>query len=474
MWKFYFYSITIISIVFSQPFQGFTVFTPMSTSETNPTTVFINNELEIIHTWTHEQGPASMPYLMSDSSIIYPYKVASPTMVAGGVGGGIQQLDWDGTIRWEYIFSDSVYQHHHDLEPLPNGNILIIVWERKTAQEAFAMGRETIENPLNEMWSSAILELNPLTGLIEWEWHLWDHLVQDYNPELPNYGVISSHPELFDINRGEVGINAGGPQSPNADWMHLNSIDFNAELDQIALSSRSQNEIFIIDHSTTTEEAASHSGGNSGMGGDFLYRWGNPQNYGRGNDSDRKLNSQHSISWITEGCPGAGNLILFNNFHGDTTSAVIEIITPFDENGQYSITDGETFGPFNWTWMYTGDFTTPMQGGVQRLPNGNTLITQTHTARILEVDLSGDIQWDFNYETDITNYWIARAQKYPINYFETDILGDINDDGDVNILDVITALISLISSNEDLQFDVNQDGYSDVMDVLYLKLVLTN
>ena len=58
------------------------------------------------------------------------------------------------------------------------------------------------------------------------------------------------------------------------------------------------NEIYVIDHSTTTEEAAGHSGGLSGKGGDILYRWGNPQNYQRGNSQDQILISQHSVNWI--------------------------------------------------------------------------------------------------------------------------------------------------------------------------------
>ena len=87
--------------------------------------------------------------------------------------------------------------------------------------------------------------------------------------------------------------------------MHTNSIDYNEEFDQILISVRYFNEIWVIDHSTTTEEAAGHTGGNSGKGGDLLYRWGNPKNIGR---EPRVINSslgQHDASWI-EGCPWKG------------------------------------------------------------------------------------------------------------------------------------------------------------------------
>ena len=421
----------LFQFIGAEVFEGYTIFTQWSSpgggGGEGGNTYLMDHNSTVVKSWSHTRNAASMPYLLPDSSIIYPYRVPNPYMNAGGVGGGIQRITWDGTILWNYFFSDTTYQHHHDIEPLPSGNVLIIVWEAKTAQEAYDMGRQTIDNPLNVIWSEAILELNPITGNIDWEWHLWDHLIQDVDSSLPNYGVVSEHPELFDINNGTAGSsgNPGGGQGPNGDWMHLNAINYNAELDQIVISSAKQSEILIMDHSTTTEEAAGHTGGNSGKGGDLLYRWGNPQNYDRGNNNDHILGHQHGINWIHEGSPGAGNLILFNNHHNSNTSgAVIEIETPIDENGSYFIEDGEPWGPESFIMVYN-DISTQMQGGAFRQPNGNTLITDCDDAHIFEINVNGSTQWEYN---PSGNYQIPRAQKYGLDYFDqTDEFAEIYD-----------------------------------------------
>jgi len=463
------------SMLFPQISEGYTIFTPYA-DITGTSTYLLDTAGNTIHTWIHERAPASMPYLLSDSTIIYPYRVENPTMEVGGVGGGIQYLDWNGNVFWDYQITDETYQHHHDIEPLPNGNVLAIVWEKKTSSEAFEMGRQVIDNALNQMWSTAILELDFQTGDIVWEWHIWDHLIQDIGDEYPNFGVIAEHPELFNINCGNAGNNAGGPQGANGDWMHINAIDYNVELDQIAISSRVQNEIFIIDHSTTNLEAASHSGGNSGNGGDFLYRWGNPENYNQGDSLDKILSAQHGLNWIPTGYPGEGNLILFNNFHAEGASAVLEIVTPINENGSYNLSGNGVYGPESWEWGYFADITTPMQGGAFRLSNGNTLITQTHTARIIEVNMSGEILWDFSYESGIANHWIARAQKYPIDYFTTSYtLGDVNDDGLINILDVVSTVNIVLGQADWVDAaDYNSDGVINVLDIVSIVIIILN
>jgi hypothetical protein len=207
--------------------------------------------------------------------------------------------------------------------------------------------------------------------------------------------VVADHPELIDLNF--VGASRG-----EADWNHINSVDYNAEFDQILLSVPRFSEVWVIDHSTTTEEAAGHSGGNSGKGGDILYRWGNPQAYRAGDVGDRKLFSQHDAQWIESGLPGEGNILLFNNGNGrpgGAYSSVDEFALPVDASGNYALTPGTAYGPEEQVWIYTDEnltaFFADHISGAQRLPNGNTLICDGAHGTFFEVTTEGEIVWKY-------------------------------------------------------------------------------
>jgi len=400
-----------------EPFEGQNLVTRANSS----TTDLIELDGTIVQSWHGTGTPASMAYLLDDDSIVRPSRHTSIFFNAGGVGGRIQRIDSSDTVVWDYIFATADYQQHHDIEPMPNGNVLLIAWERRSNAEAVAAGRT---GSFNEMWPTYIVELEPTgatTADLAWEWRAWDHLIQDSDPGKPNFGVVADHPERLDINFGTLG---------NGDWIHANSIDYDPERDQIVFSSRSLNEVYVIDHSTTTAEAAGSTGGNSGMGGDFLYRWGNPQAYDRGTSGDQYLSVVHGANWIDEGTPGAGNILLFNNGNrpgsANDYSTVVELVPPRNPDGTYAIGDGLPFGPAAPVWTYgePGDYYGgPIQCGAYRLPNGNTLVTIYGLGQLREVNPDGDIVWTYTVSGGVN-----RAQRYS-DLESTGIEGDIAESG---------------------------------------------
>ena len=117
-----------------------------------------------------------------------------------------------------------------------------------------------------------------------------------------------------------------------------------------------------------------------------------------------------------------------------------------------------------------------MQGGSFRQPNGNTLITDCDSAHILEVTAAGEIVWD--YTEDGANTVIARAQKYSIDCFDNindDLLGDLNNDGILNILDIV-ALVNLVMAGDfNSAGDINGDEALNILDIVLLaNLILNN
>ena len=375
-----------------------------------PVTNLINGSGATVHNWQHQQTNVGGPQFVGDSTLFYQYRVENPSMISGGEGGGIQMLDWFGTLLWDVTISSDSVQHHHDAQWLDNGNILLLAWERKTGQEAQEAGRQTLENTLNQMWSEIILEVAPVypdSYEVVWAWHLWDHLIQDADSLLPNYGQISQHPERMNINFGTVGgLNA--PNTSNADWLHFNSLDYNPYLDQILISARNSNEIYIIDHSTTTEQAAGHSEGNHGRGGNFLYRWGNPEAYGMGDSLDQKLFWNHEANWIDNNCPDSGKVMIFNNGYrriGPDYSSIEILVIP----DSLRVNNTGTYDPpqFFSTMVLDDSLFITRIGGAFQLPDGSILASISLRNRIIEFDPGGGIVWQYE-----TYSHLSVARKY--------------------------------------------------------------
>ncbi len=369
--------------------DGYVLFAPMGSNNT----YLIDKCGKLAKTWGSAYRPGISVYLMPDGRLLRPGIIVNATFNAGGRGGIIEIIDWDGTVSWSYTLVSNISGRHHGVRALPNGNILAIVWESKTQDEAVAQGRDpALVSDL--LWSEAILEIQPTgatTGEVVWEWHLWDHLVQTFDATKPNFGEVADHAELVDLN-----FNASAVQS---DWIHLNSVDYNPDLDQVLVSAHAFDEIWIIDHSTNTAEAAEHTGGNAGHGGDLLYRWGNPATYGHGSASDQVLYGQHNARWIENGLPYAGDIMLFNNGSGrpDGNYSTVEVIKPpMDEMGYSSLLPYGPTAPV-WLWNDGNPHSLFAQNisGAQQLSNGNVLVTNGPIGNFIEVDALGPRVWSY-------------------------------------------------------------------------------
>ena len=377
-------------------YDGYTLFAPIGYDST----YLIDNCGRRIHAWTGSGVPGLSVYLAANGDLMRASKITS-AFNGGGSGGKIERIDWNDNVVWSYVYSTSSYHQHHDFKLLPNGNVLLIAWDVRTLSEQIQTGRDTASLVANGIWSERLVELEPV-GLnqanIVWEWNVFDHLIQDYDSTKSNYGIVGEHPELIDVNFERNGING----TAKTDWLHFNAVDYNAELDQIVVSIHSFDEIFIIDHSTTTAEAAGHAGGSSGKGGDLLYRWGNPQSYRAGINTDRQLFAQHDAHWIPNGFKDGGKIMVFNNGQGRPAGAysTIEIIAPpLNASGIYDLTPNQAYMPLLPDWTYAAtpptDFYTANIGGASRLPNGNTLICEGASGHLFEIDSTDTQVWDY-------------------------------------------------------------------------------
>ena len=398
---------------------GYTLVAPMH--HTN--TYLINNDGHVVHMWASGYEPGRTAYLMPNGHLFRAGMVrqGGPS-TGGGEGGRIEEFDWEGHLVWSINYFSPSYIHHHDFKVLPNGNILLVVAEKKTYAEVLAAGfNPSLLDPsiaaAGFMLPDCLVEIAPTRpegGTVVWQWHLWDHMIQDFDPSKNNHGVVADHPERIDVNGTGMKI----PQF----WNHVNGIDYNAESDQVMLSIRGNSELFVIDHATTTAQAASHAGGKQNKGGDILYRWGNPQQYNRGTSANQVLFQQHHTHWIETDRPGAGNILVFNNGIGRGYSSINEIVPPVDATGAYTLASGAAFGPTSPKWTYTSvpptNFYSAEISGAERLPNGNTLICEGVKGNLFEVTPEGRTVW--RYLCPITSTSLTQGDSIPVDPARTD------------------------------------------------------
>lgn len=380
-------------------------------------TFLVDMDWNVVQEWKSAYTPGVAARMANDTDLLRTGRIdPNPYITAAGVGGKVERINWNDEVVWHYELLDENNCLHHDIEPLPNGNILMLLWVRKTTEEAIAAGRDPDTLTGDVLWADSVIEVKPTGregGEIVWRWDVWDHLVQEFDETKDGFGEVADHPGRIDVNfitesshmssdseqklrsLGYVGGQGpGGPRGEVGPWTHVNSVDYHPELDQIVLSVRGFCELWVIDHSITTEGAA-------GSAGDLLYRWGNPRAYGAGGKEDQVFFTQHDARWVPAGYPGEGNLMVFNNGspqEGRMYSSVDEITPPLKKDGSYKLRSGRAFGPEAPTFTFTDTPKTAMFSafisGAQRLPNGQTLICAGLQGDILAVDAEGWKWWE--------------------------------------------------------------------------------
>jgi hypothetical protein len=395
--------------------NGYVMFSARPRLDDHEFTYLIDMEGNVVHKWrTITAAYRGKTYFIEKTArLTEKGTIIQGIMTETGAKPGslMQELDWNGNPVREFIDRREGYIYHHSFKRIWNKklNDWTIVFTSQipmTQQQAVAAGADP-----SRQWNAApdgVVEMD-MNGNVVWEWWTLDHVVQDKNPSWPNYGIIKDHPEKIDLNWG-AGL--------RGNFTHQNALDYNETLDQIVVSNSTMSEFYVIDHGNTfvAGNFAASKARAAGPAGDILYRWGNPNVYdsgkgpsyeadgNRSSEGDQQLHFHHDIQWVKDGLPGAGNFLVFNNGArraGGYRSEVVEI-NPYAgtyPNAGYlsEIAAGGASKQrvWNFTSVEPNSFYSAHISGVQRLPNGNTLVMSGRHGHIFQVTREREVVWEY-------------------------------------------------------------------------------
>ena len=344
----------------AKSFQGYTLFAPLVNCTT---TYLIDMNGDVVHTWKSKYPPGLYAILLSNGNLLRAGSPANQPVKIGGAGGIIEELDWSGNVVWQYTMLSPDEIQHHCFDRMPNGNTMVLGWERKTPAEFQAKGRKLgtwpqevkIQGqPVRDFWVDFVREVDR-NGTTVWEWHAWDHIGTGTDQLDSNYMLPKAVEPGYD----------------SFDWTHFNTVEYLPKTDQVLLNSRNFSEVYIVDKKS----------------GKIVKRWGNPsasrQGVGPGwyDDGSQLIFGSHHASMLPN-----GNVQIFDNGSErpqGNRSRVIEVNLATDK--------------IVWEYAANGSnsFFSYRQGAAQRLPNGNVLVTSPQQGHLFEVTPDGEVVWEF-------------------------------------------------------------------------------
>jgi hypothetical protein len=346
-----------------------------------------------VHEFTFDESLGNDLEILPNGKLLGIFKDPNAQINFGGHGGIVKIMNLNGDVEWEYSLSNSDFILHHDVEMLPNGNVLLLVWERIAEADAAAQGST---NP-GDIYPETLMEIDINTNSLVWQWRSYEHIIQDDDAALPNYGIVADNPHKINVNYNPIA---------NGDLMHANGFDYDSNKDVIYLSVNFYSEVWVIDHSTTTAEAATDAGGIYGKGGDLVYRFGNPRAYDNMMGEVRG-DRNHYPNVLENGVQGEGNMLLYVNGFAAGFSTVYELEIPTT----FSLTPNTDNEPtVVWSYANTDIFSSKISGA-ERLANGNTLICEGDFG-FWEVTPEKEIVWRYNGGED-SFFW--RAYDYEVD-----------------------------------------------------------
>ena len=337
----------------------------------------VNHEGEKLKEWAFEERFGNDIEITPSGDLLACFKSSDPIITFGGFGGVVSLMDYTGKELWRYEVNTENEIAHHDATQLPNGHVMIMVWERITELQLETAG----QFPGHDIFLEKLIEVNPQTNEIVWQWRSWDHMVQNTAADNDLYGQLSDFPNKIDLNHSDL---------ENGDWMHANGIFYDAATDLVYMSVNFYSEVWVIDHSTSSEEAKTSQGGNYNRGGDLVYRFGNPSLF-ENTIAPQFLFNNHHPSIVPNNYPGNGNFLIYNNGSNLEQSIAYELVLPaFSTNSMQNY-----IAPVK-QWSFTNiDMYFDKISGLQRLPNGNTLICEGDYG-YWEVSVQGEVVWKYD------------------------------------------------------------------------------